>query len=90
MSESSVLYHHFLVLWLPIRDASRHLKSTSSDHVSFPYQIGYDAAGVVVGVGEGVKSLKVGDEVYTRLPEASRGNTTHVMIVGSMMTIDWD
>jgi NADPH:quinone reductase-like Zn-dependent oxidoreductase len=39
-----------------------------------PYQIGYDAAGVVTDVGEDVKGLSVGDQVYTRLPEASRGN----------------
>jgi NADPH:quinone reductase-like Zn-dependent oxidoreductase len=40
----------------------------------FPYQIGYDAAGVVTDVGQDVKGLRVGDQVYTRLPEASRGN----------------
>lgn len=41
----------------------------------FPYQIGYDAAGVVVEVGEGVTGFSVGDEIYTRLPEASRGKS---------------
>jgi NADPH:quinone reductase-like Zn-dependent oxidoreductase len=40
---------------------------------SFPYKLGYDAAGVVDSVGPGVKNLKVGDEVYTRLPEIDRG-----------------
>lgn len=40
---------------------------------SFPYKIGYDCAGTVAEVGSGVSHLKVGDEVYTRLPEASRG-----------------
>lgn len=39
----------------------------------FPYQIGYDAAGVVMEVGGGVTGFSVGDEIYTRLPEASRG-----------------
>lgn len=39
----------------------------------FPYKIGYDCAGVVTEVGDAVTRLQVGDEVYVRLPEASRG-----------------
>ena len=42
----------------------------------FPYRIGYDAAGVVKEVGSAVARVKVGDEVYVRLPEVSRGKKT--------------
>ncbi|EPE06508.1 alcohol dehydrogenase [Ophiostoma piceae UAMH 11346] len=40
----------------------------------FPYQIGYDAAGVIEATGPAVRSFKVGDEIYVRLPEVSRGS----------------
>ncbi|EXF85475.1 hypothetical protein CFIO01_08983 [Colletotrichum fioriniae PJ7] len=40
---------------------------------TFPYQIGYDCSGIVTEVGKDVKGIKIGDEVYSRLPEASRG-----------------
>ncbi|KAJ0115116.1 alcohol dehydrogenase [Diaporthe amygdali] len=40
----------------------------------FPYQIGYDCSGVVTQVGEDASDIKVGDEVYARLPEADRGS----------------
>ncbi len=39
----------------------------------FPYQIGYDVAGTIAAVGSAVSHLKVGDEVYARVPEAYRG-----------------
>lgn len=40
---------------------------------SFPYKIGYDCAGIVTEVGSDVTRFQVGAEVYTRLPEISRG-----------------
>jgi len=39
----------------------------------FPLRLGYDCAGVVTEIGDKVTKLKVGDEVYTRLPHISRG-----------------
>lgn len=39
----------------------------------FPYKIGYDCAGVVVEIGKEVNRIKVGDEVFVRVPEKSRG-----------------
>ncbi|KAJ9298196.1 hypothetical protein DTO271G3_3801 [Paecilomyces variotii] len=41
---------------------------------SFPYKIGYDAAGTVVEVGTDVSRFKIGDAVYVRLPESHRGS----------------
>ncbi len=43
------------------------------DQKRFPYKIGYDCSGVVTEIGSAVKRIHVGDEVYVRLPEASRG-----------------
>ncbi|CRG90853.1 hypothetical protein PISL3812_07899 [Talaromyces islandicus] len=41
---------------------------------SFPYKIGYDAAGTVAEIGTGVTKFKIGDAVYVRLPESHRGS----------------
>lgn len=40
----------------------------------FPYKIGYDCFGVVTDTGIAVTRVHIGDEVYARLPEVSRGN----------------
>lgn len=39
----------------------------------FPHKLGYDCAGSVVEVGSEVTRFKVGDEVYSRLHESTRG-----------------
>jgi NADPH:quinone reductase-like Zn-dependent oxidoreductase len=43
------------------------------ESATFPYKIGYDMSGTVEQVGDGVKDIKVGDEVFTMLPEGNRG-----------------
>jgi len=57
---------------------------------SFPYKIGYDCAGVVTEIGADVRKIKVGDEVYVRLPESCRGiklpNITLTSAVRSLTT----
>lgn len=57
---------------IDVKKASGMLKMAVRDE--FPYKIGYDCAGVVVETGAEVGRLKIGDEVYTRLPEYSRGS----------------
>ncbi|KAF4635187.1 hypothetical protein G7Y89_g2917 [Cudoniella acicularis] len=53
---------------------------------SFPYKIGYDLSGVVVAVGDSVKSLKPGDEVFTRLDEEHRGSIAEYAVSLSSLT----
>ncbi|CAG8400792.1 unnamed protein product [Penicillium salamii] len=57
---------------IDVKKADGILKLAIKD--SFPYKIGYDCSGVVTEIGSGVTRLNVGDEVYTRLPEVSRGS----------------
>jgi NADPH:quinone reductase-like Zn-dependent oxidoreductase len=47
--------------------------SRTNARSSFPYLIGFDVAGVIIAVGSGVKNLKPGDEVYSRVPDNYRG-----------------
>jgi NADPH:quinone reductase-like Zn-dependent oxidoreductase len=51
--------------------ASGMLKFAVKD--TFPYRLGFDCSGVVVEVGKGVERVGVGEEVFVRLPEESRG-----------------
>ncbi|KAJ5520455.1 hypothetical protein N7463_000908 [Penicillium fimorum] len=57
---------------IDVKKAEGMLKLALKD--SFPYKIGYDCAGVVTEVGSDVTRFQVGAEVYTRLPEISRGS----------------
>ncbi|KAJ5680552.1 hypothetical protein N7536_011691 [Penicillium majusculum] len=57
---------------IDVKKADGMLKLAVKD--SFPYKIGYDCAGIVTEAGSDVTRFQVGDEVYTRLPEISRGS----------------
>ncbi|KAK5064350.1 hypothetical protein LTR84_000183 [Exophiala bonariae] len=57
---------------IDVKKASGVFKAGLSEE--FPYKLGYDCAGVVAETGTQVSSFKVGDEVYVRLPERSRGS----------------
>ncbi|KAF3004675.1 hypothetical protein E8E14_002871 [Neopestalotiopsis sp. 37M] len=39
----------------------------------FPYKLGFDVAGTIVAIGATVTTLKIGDEVYSRVPNPYRG-----------------
>ncbi|KIW36912.1 uncharacterized protein PV06_10816 [Exophiala oligosperma] len=56
---------------IDVKKAAGALKLAVKDE--FPYKIGYDCSGVVTATGSAVTQIHVGDEVYARLPEVSRG-----------------
>lgn len=58
---------------------------------SFPYRTGFDAAGVVDEVGDGVSGVTVGDEVFGMAHPAVRGtNADHALLVAwTAKPADW-
>ncbi|KAJ5819751.1 alcohol dehydrogenase [Penicillium riverlandense] len=57
---------------IDVKRANGALKLAVKD--PFPYKIGYDCAGIITETGRDVHKFKVGDAVYIRLPEVSRGS----------------
>lgn len=51
--------------------------------LNFPCPIGFDVAGIVVERGSNVTRLKVGDEVYSRVPSESPGTFAEYIAVDS-------
>lgn len=51
--------------------------------LNFPCPIGFDVAGIVVERGSNVTHLKVGDEVYSRVPSESPGTFAEYIAVDS-------
>ncbi|CAP86014.1 hypothetical protein E8E15_007368 [Penicillium rubens] len=63
---------------IDVKKADGMLKLAAKD--TFPYKIGYDCAGIVTEIGSDVNKFQVGDEVYTRLPEISRGSCSEFVL----------
>lgn len=61
--------------------AQGHLKDMLQ--LDLPAGIGYDVSGVVVEVGSGVKNFKVGDEVFSRVPQENMGTVAEFVAVDS-------
>ena len=54
-------------------------------HLTFPTGFGYDLAGIVREKGGNVKNFKIGDEVYSSVPQKSRGAFAEFIAVDESM-----
>ncbi|TDD96892.1 NADP-dependent oxidoreductase [Flavobacterium cellulosilyticum] len=52
-------------------------------HLDLPTTIGFDLSGVIVELGTDVSAFKIGDEVYTRVPQEQMGTITDYVAVTS-------
>ncbi|KAF3388440.1 2-methylene-furan-3-one reductase [Penicillium rolfsii] len=57
---------------IDVKRAAGALKLAVED--PFPYKIGYDCSGIITETGRDVKKFNIGDAVYVKLPEVSRGS----------------
>lgn len=71
-AEVLIKVHAASVNPIDVKMASGAVKMMTS--FKFPYKLGYDCAGTVAEIGARVTRFKVGDEVYVRLPESTRGS----------------
>lgn len=61
------------------------MKSISK--LNFPAPIGFDVSGKLVAVGDAVKHLEVGDEVYSRIPTEKPGSFSEFIAVDSTVIV---
>lgn len=52
----------------------------------FPYKLGLDVSGVIAAIGPGVKNLKVGDRVWSKLPLEYRGSCAEYALASAETT----
>jgi NADPH:quinone reductase-like Zn-dependent oxidoreductase len=55
-------------------------------NATFPYLVGYDLSGTVTSTHPSVTTLKVGDQVFTRVPDTHRGTLAEYAVSTSAVT----
>ncbi|MDA3955713.1 NADP-dependent oxidoreductase [Oceanispirochaeta sp.] len=55
--------------------------------LNFPAPIGFDLSGIVVGVGQDITNLTVGDEVYARVPSDTPGTFAEFIAVDASVVV---
>jgi NADPH:quinone reductase-like Zn-dependent oxidoreductase len=62
------------------------LKSIDPSTTRHPLVLGYDVSGIVEDIGGDVKEFKIGDQIYSRVPNHQMGTFADYVVVDQAAT----